>query len=71
MSTKASDWFATSREFLQLCGDARSLAKGEKAEEFAHEMMLKANMHGLDTYLSAPQLEWLCRIADHEVPSRV
>lgn len=66
----ARDWFAQPEDFLQLCGDAVSLAKGERSEEFAHEMMRKAKQWGLDTNLSGPQLRWLCDIADHVIPPR-
>lgn len=69
MST-ARDWFADAHEFRQLCGDAQSQATNESSQDFAAEMMIKANQHGLDTYLSVRQLEWLCKIADHDVPSR-
>lgn len=71
MSTTAAIWFATEAEFRQLCSDARSLAKGEKSEEFTHQMMLKANEYGLRCFITAPQLKWLCEIADHEVPKPV
>lgn len=67
----ARDWFADVKEFRQLCGDAQSQARGESAQDFAAEMMIKANQHGLDTYLSVRQLEWLCKIADWDVPKRV
>lgn len=70
MSTKASTWFTDVREFRQLCGDAQSQARSESAQEFAGDMMLKANEHGLDTYLSEAQLKWLCRIGDWELPKR-
>lgn len=69
MST-ARDWFADEKEFRQLCGDAQSQATGESSQDFAAEMMVKANSHGLDTYLSPKQLEWLCKLADWEVPKR-
>lgn len=68
--TTAANWYAHEFEFRQLCGDAVSLAKGEKAEEFAHEMMKKCNQYGLATNCSEAQLRWLCQIADHEVPQR-
>ena len=68
MSTKAKDWFTDVKDFRQLCGDAQSQASGESSQDFAAEMMIKANQHGLDTYLSARQLEWLCKIADWDVP---
>jgi hypothetical protein len=70
MSTKASVWFADAKEFRQLCGDAQSQANGETSQDFAAEMMVKANQHGLDTYLSVKQLEWLCKLADWDVPKR-
>jgi hypothetical protein len=71
MSTKAATWFADAKEFRQLCGDAQSQACGESAQDFAADMMIKANQHGLDTYLSVKQLGWLCKIADWDVPKRV
>lgn len=67
----ARDWFADVTEFRRLCGDAQSQARGESAQDFAAEMMIKANQRGLDTYLSVKQLEWLCKIADWDVPKRV
>jgi hypothetical protein len=70
MNTKASNWFADAAEFRQLCGDAQSQASQESAQEFAAQMMLAANQHGLETYLSEKQLAWLCRIADWDVPKR-
>lgn len=70
MSTRARDWFTDEHEFRQLCGDAQSQARGESAQEFAAEMVIKANQHGLDTYLSPKQLEWLCTLADWDVPAR-
>lgn len=70
MNTKAQDWFTDVREFRQLCGDAQSQARGESAQEFAAQMMLAANQHGLDTYLSHKQLAWLCKLADWDVPAR-
>jgi hypothetical protein len=69
-NTKASTWFADVREFRQLCGDAQSQADSEDAQSFAAEMMLAANQHGLEAYLSLPQLEYLCRLADLDVPPR-
>lgn len=71
MRTTARDWFATAFEFRQLCGDAQSQARGESSQEFAAQMMLAANRDGLDTSLSVKQLEWLCKIADWEVPTRI
>lgn len=66
----ASNWYAHEFEFRQLCGDAVSQAKGEKAEEFAHEMMKKANKYGLSTSCSDAQLRYLCSLAGHDVPQR-
>jgi hypothetical protein len=71
MNTQASTWFKDTAEFLQLCGDAQSMAKGEKAEEFAFQMMRKANEHGLQMYLSYSQLKWLCDLADVDPPTPV
>jgi hypothetical protein len=71
MNTKASTWFKDAAEFRQLCGDAQSQANQESAQEFSAQMMLAANQHGLETYLSEKQLAWLCRIADWDVPKRV
>lgn len=68
--SKASDWFADEHEFRQLCGDAQSQSRDEVSQEFAAEMMVKARLHGLDTFVSQKQLEWLCKLADWEVPSR-
>jgi hypothetical protein len=66
----AKDWFADEHEFRQLCGDAQSQAIGESSQEFAAEMVIKSKQHGLDTYLSIKQLEWLCKLADWDVPKR-
>jgi len=70
MTSTARDWYADEYEFRQLCGDAQSQARTESEQEFAAQMMLKANQHGLDTYISPKQLAWLCRIADHDVPKQ-
>lgn len=66
--TTAADWFADEHEFRQLCGDAQSQARGESGQNFAAEMIVKAKTHGLNTYLTGKQLEWLCKLADWEVP---
>lgn len=71
MSTRARDWFADAKEFRQLCGDAQSQAKSESAQDFAADMMIKANLHGLDTYVSDKQLKYLCTLADWEIPKRL
>lgn len=68
MSTQASNWYTLEYDFRQLCGDAVSEAQTEKDQEFANEMMKKANLRGLETYISLPQLKWLCSIAGHTVP---
>ena len=68
MNTKASNWFSDPAEFRRLCGDAQSQAKSESAQEFTAEMMKAANQHGLNTYISGPQLQWLCKIADWIMP---
>lgn len=66
--TTARLWFNDAAEFRQLCGDAQSQAKSEKAQDFARDMVLAANAKGLDARLTAPQLKWLCEIADWEIP---
>lgn len=68
--TTAADWFEDEHEFRQLCGDAQSQAQGESSQDFAAEMVIKAKERGLTTYLSPKQLEWLCSIADWEMPKR-
>jgi hypothetical protein len=68
---QAKLWFTDAYEFRQLCGDAQSKARSEKAMDFTRDMMLKANKHGLDTYITYPQLEWLCQIADKMIPRRI
>lgn len=69
-TTKAKDWFADEGEFRQLCGDAQSQAFSEKAQEFAAEMIVKAKQHGLETFLTAAQLNYLCTLADWAPPAR-
>jgi hypothetical protein len=68
--TTAADWFADELEFRQLCGDAQSQARGESGQNFAAEMVIKAKEHGLNTYLSPKQLDFLCKLADWDVPKR-
>lgn len=68
--TTARDWFADEYEFRQLCGDAQSQARGESSQEFAADMVIKAKEHGLNTYLSEKQLEWLCELAEWDMPER-
>lgn len=70
MNTKAKDWFATEVEFRQLCGDAQSQARGEGSQNFAADMVIKAKLHGLDTFLSPKQLQYLCTLADWDPPKR-
>ena len=69
--TTAATWFKDEHEFRQLCGDAQSQARGESSQDFAAEMVVKAKADGLNTYLSVKQLEWLCKLADWDVPRRV
>lgn len=68
MNTKASDWFTDEKEFRQLCGDAQSQARGESSQDFAAQMMIAANRTGLQTYLTFKQLQWLCKLADWDIP---
>lgn len=70
MITQASDWFLEEGEFLLLCKDAQTQATTERAQEFAAEMVRKSNQHGLKTFLSQRQLEWLCQLADWNVPEK-
>lgn len=70
-NTHASDWFADELEFRQLCGDAQSQASSERAQEFAAEMVIRAKAHGLSAYLTVSQLEYLCKLADVNVPKRL
>ena len=67
----AGDWFADEHEFRQLCGDAQSQARGESAQDFAAEMIVKAKEHGLRTFLSPKQLAYLCKLADWEIPKQI
>jgi hypothetical protein len=67
----AADWFKGEGEFRQLCGDAQSQARSESAQEFAADMIVKANVHGLNTYLTPKQLDYLCKLADWLRPKRV
>lgn len=71
MPTSAKDWFADEHEFRQLCGDAQSQANGESSQDFAADMVIKAKLHGLDTYLSEKQLAWLCKLADWALPKKL
>jgi hypothetical protein len=71
MKTTAATWFKDEAEFRQLCGDAQSQARSENAQEFAAQMVINAKKHGLSTFLSERQLEFLCSLADWDVPRRV
>lgn len=66
--TRASVWYATAADFRRVCLDATSLAKGEVNEEFAARMLAEANAQGLDTFISHPQMVWLCELADAVMP---
>lgn len=70
-STKASDWFETEVELLQLCGDAQSQAQSETSQEFTADMVIKAKKYGLQMFLTPRQLNYLCTLADWEIPARV
>ena len=69
--TTAATWFETDAEFRQLCGDAQSQARTESQQEFAAEMMIKANQYGLKTFVSEKQLAYLCKLADVDPPLRL
>jgi hypothetical protein len=66
--SRARVWFSDEAEFRQLCGDAVSLATTESEESFAHDMMSRANLYGLNMMLSEKQMRWLCEIADWVLP---
>ncbi len=66
--TLAALWYKSAHEFEQLCTDAVRLARGERAQEFAHEMLAYARADGLNTFITPNQLHWLCEIADHVMP---
>lgn len=70
MKEPASIWFADEYELRQLCGDAQSQARSESEMDFARDMMIEANYHGLSMQLSEKQLKWLCKIADWDIPRR-
>jgi hypothetical protein len=68
--TTAGSWFDSVEELRTLLGDAALGAAGnERAEQFTAEMRATAAQDGLHAALSRKQLEWLCRLADWEVPS--
>src|SRR5262245_5483662 len=71
VSTRAKDWYRVEYDWRQVCGDAVSQAKGEKAQDFAAKMMQAANRYGLEAFVTEPQLKWLCEIADHHMPKRI
>lgn len=70
MKEPVSIWFADEHELRQLCGDAQSQARTEGEMDFTRDMMLEANSKGLLMQLSEKQLNWLCKIADWEIPRR-
>lgn len=70
-NTRANHWFTSDVTFRQLCGDAQSQADSEKAQEFANEMVVKAKQYGLQMYLSANQLSYLCKLADWDIPKPI
>jgi len=69
--TTAANWFTDELEFRQLCGDAQSQAKYDGAQEFAADMVIRAKEYGLKSFLSEKQLEFLCKLADWDVPKRI
>lgn len=68
MSTTAGNFFADLAEWQQLCRDAVSLAKTGSAQMFANRMATASKQYGLRTYISVPQMRWLCEIADQVPP---
>ena len=71
MMYTAARWFSDEREFRQLCGDAQSQAPYENGQNFAARMVVEAKAQGLKTRISDSQLEWLCKLADWDVPRPV
>lgn len=69
--TYAADWFDSELTFRQLCGDANSQAYSGRAQDFAADMVKAAKQLGLETVLSVKQLEYLCKLADWDVPARL
>ena len=67
----AADWFDDVSEYRQLCGDAQSQAHSGSAQNFAHDMMLSANLDGLMAPCSERQMAYLCKLADWEIPKRI
>jgi len=70
MSTRVSDWFESAEDFATLTRDAAREAKSDGGKIFAEEMGAKVKEWGLSTYLSEKQLNWLCQLADWEIPAR-
>jgi hypothetical protein len=68
--TAAADWFEDEATFRQLCGDAQSQARSETAQNFAADMVISSKRDGLRTYLTARQLDYLCKLADWDIPKR-
>ena len=71
MMRTAAYWFDDEAEFRTLCGDAQSQAKWESGQKFSAEMVIKAKDQGLRTPLSDAQLDWLCKLADWDLPKPV
>lgn len=66
--TTAANWYKSAAEFEEVCADAVRLAHGERAEEFAHQMLALARRDHLNVLINANQLRYLCMIADHIMP---
>lgn len=69
--TLARDYFTDEHELRQLCGDAQSQARSESAQQFAADMVQYANREGLNMFLSAKQLDYLCTLAGWNIPEKV
>lgn len=68
--TRVSDWFESVEDFTTLTRDAIREAKGDGGKIFAEEMSAKVKEYGFNTYLTQKQLNWLCQLADWDVPAR-
>ncbi len=68
--TRAREWFKTDEDFLLVCRDAVRQARSEGDQEFAHDLLKRAQTYKLESFLTQPQVTNLCRIADHVPPVR-
>lgn len=67
-NTFAAAWFSDLDTWQQLCKEAQLRASTEAARTFAHKMWENCKQYGLRTYISEPQLKYLCQIVDRVPP---